>query len=95
MMKNDIPAARAGAVHGSPPVDTQASPAQHPTSPAPPHCRCAGEFLCSPRRRSWASVLVAAGGKVQTVDGKSMKYGKQDVLNPYFVAAGSWYFPES
>lgn len=41
------------------------------------------------------AVLVAAGGKVQTVDGKSMKYGKQDVLNPYFVAAGSWYFPES
>ena len=39
------------------------------------------------------AVLVAAGGKVQTVDGKPLKYGKQDVLNPYFIAAGSWYIP--
>jgi len=41
------------------------------------------------------AVLAAAGGKVQTVDGKPLKYGKQDVLNPYFIAAGSWYFPQS
>ncbi|WP_418140345.1 3'(2'),5'-bisphosphate nucleotidase CysQ [Marinobacter sp. MA] len=40
------------------------------------------------------AVLVAAGGKVQTVDGKPLKYGKQDVLNPYFIAAGSWYLPQ-
>ncbi|MCR9190152.1 MAG: 3'(2'),5'-bisphosphate nucleotidase CysQ [Alteromonadaceae bacterium] len=40
------------------------------------------------------AVLVAAGGKVQTVDGKPLKYGKQDVLNPYFIAAGSWYSPQ-
>jgi 3'(2'), 5'-bisphosphate nucleotidase len=40
------------------------------------------------------AVLVAAGGKVQTVDGKPLKYGKQDVLNPYFIAAGSWYILE-
>ena len=40
------------------------------------------------------AVLVAAGGKVQTVDGKPLKYGKQDVLNPYFIAAGNWYFPQ-
>jgi 3'(2'), 5'-bisphosphate nucleotidase len=37
---------------------------------------------------------VAAGGKVQTVDGKPLKYGKQDVLNPYFIAAGNWYIPQ-
>ncbi|ROQ47081.1 3'(2'),5'-bisphosphate nucleotidase [Marinobacter sp. 3-2] len=40
------------------------------------------------------AVLVAAGGKVQAVDGKPLKYGKQDVLNPYFIAAGSWYIPK-
>ena len=40
------------------------------------------------------AVLVAAGGKVQTVDGRPLIYGKQDVLNPYFIAAGNWYFPE-
>ncbi len=37
------------------------------------------------------AVLVAAGGKVQSLDGTPLKYGKQDVLNPHFVAAGSWY----
>ncbi|SFE23966.1 3'(2'),5'-bisphosphate nucleotidase [Marinobacter sp. DSM 26671] len=41
------------------------------------------------------AVLVAAGGKVQTVDGKPLKYGKKDVLNPYFIAAGSWYLLQS
>lgn len=40
------------------------------------------------------AVLVAAGGKVQTVDGKPLKYGKQDVLNPYFIASGGWYIPQ-
>lgn len=37
------------------------------------------------------AVLEAAGGKVQTLDGEPMRYGKEDVLNPHFVAAGSWY----
>jgi 3'(2'), 5'-bisphosphate nucleotidase len=37
---------------------------------------------------------MAAGGKVETLDGKPLKYGKQDVLNPYFIATGSWYIPE-
>ncbi|WP_269079049.1 3'(2'),5'-bisphosphate nucleotidase CysQ family protein [Marinobacter similis] len=39
------------------------------------------------------AVLVAAGGKVRTVDGRPLKYGKKDVLNPYFIAAGNWYSP--
>lgn len=38
------------------------------------------------------AVLVAAGGNVHTVDGKPLRYGKEDVLNPYFIAAGNWYF---
>lgn len=37
------------------------------------------------------AVLVAAGGKVQTLEGEALKYGKRDVLNPHFIAAGSWY----
>jgi 3'(2'), 5'-bisphosphate nucleotidase len=37
------------------------------------------------------AVLSAAGGKVETLDGKPLQYGKQDVLNPFFVASGSWY----
>ena len=37
------------------------------------------------------AVLLAAGGKVQTVEGQPLTYGKEDVLNPYFVAAGGWY----
>lgn len=37
------------------------------------------------------AVLEAAGGKVQTIDGEPMRYGKEDVMNPHFVAAGSWY----
>ena len=41
------------------------------------------------------AVLVAAGGKVQTLDGEPLKYGKQDVLNPYFIAAGGWYSPDA
>ncbi|KXS52948.1 MAG: adenosine 3'-phosphate 5'-phosphosulfate 3'(2'),5'-bisphosphate nucleotidase [Marinobacter sp. T13-3] len=38
------------------------------------------------------AVLVAAGGKVQTLEGQPLKYGKEDVLNPWFIAAGTWYF---
>ena len=38
------------------------------------------------------AVLAAAGGKVQTLEGEPLKYGKENVLNPWFVAAGSWYF---
>lgn len=37
------------------------------------------------------AVLVAAGGKVQTLEGRPLRYGKQDLLNPHFVAAGDWY----
>ncbi|MDI9244968.1 3'(2'),5'-bisphosphate nucleotidase CysQ [Marinobacter sp. CHS3-4] len=37
------------------------------------------------------AVLSAAGGKVETLEGESLKYGKEDVLNPFFVAAGNWY----
>lgn len=39
------------------------------------------------------AVLLAAGGNVYAVDGKPLGYGKENVLNPYFVAAGSWYIP--
>lgn len=38
------------------------------------------------------AVLLAAGGKVQAADGKPLKYGKENVLNPWFIAAGNWYF---
>lgn len=37
------------------------------------------------------AVLAAAGGKVNKLDGTPLVYGKEDVLNPYFVAAGAWY----
>ncbi|WP_349342829.1 3'(2'),5'-bisphosphate nucleotidase CysQ [Marinobacter sp. MMG032] len=37
------------------------------------------------------AVLTAAGGKVQTLEGKPLKYGKEDVLNPFFIASGDWY----
>jgi 3'(2'), 5'-bisphosphate nucleotidase len=37
------------------------------------------------------AVLSAAGGKVDTLDGKPLVYGKEDVLNPFFVASGHWY----
>lgn len=37
------------------------------------------------------AVLAAAGGKVQTLDGQPLTYGKEDVLNPYFVASSMWY----
>ncbi|MBU2954473.1 3'(2'),5'-bisphosphate nucleotidase CysQ [Marinobacter sp. F3R08] len=37
------------------------------------------------------AVLMAAGGKVQTLDGKPLSYGKEDVLNPFFIASGDWF----
>ena len=39
------------------------------------------------------AVLLAAGGNVNALDGKPLRYGKENVLNPYFVAAGNWYDP--
>jgi 3''(2''),5''-bisphosphate nucleotidase (EC 3.1.3.7) len=38
------------------------------------------------------AVLVAAGGKVQTPEGHPLVYGKENILNPNFIAAGNWYF---
>jgi len=38
------------------------------------------------------AVLLAAGGKVQTPEGQSLVYGKENILNPNFIAAGNWYF---
>jgi len=37
------------------------------------------------------AVLSAAGGKVETLEGQPLVYGKEDVLNPFFVASGGWY----
>lgn len=37
------------------------------------------------------AVLMAAGGKVQALDGSPLKYGKENVLNPHFIASGDWY----
>jgi len=37
------------------------------------------------------AVLEAAGGKVTTLDGEPLRYGKEDVLNPYFIASAAWY----
>lgn len=34
------------------------------------------------------AVLVAAGGRVETLDGAPLRYGKEEVLNPWFVAWG-------
>jgi 3'(2'), 5'-bisphosphate nucleotidase len=28
---------------------------------------------------------------VETLEGKPLVYGKEDVLNPFFVASGAWY----
>lgn len=36
------------------------------------------------------AVLVAAGGKVETLDGTPLRYGKEDLQNPYFIAKGKW-----
>jgi 3'(2'), 5'-bisphosphate nucleotidase len=37
------------------------------------------------------AVLSAAGGRVETLEGKALVYGKEDVLNPFFVASASGY----
>ena len=34
------------------------------------------------------AVLAAAGGRVETLDGRALTYGKPDFSNPHFVAAG-------
>jgi len=34
------------------------------------------------------AVLVAAGGRVETLDGAPLIYGKEDLLNPFFIAHG-------
>lgn len=36
------------------------------------------------------AVLVAAGGRVETLDGESLRYGKQNLLNPHFIASSGW-----
>ena len=38
------------------------------------------------------TVLLAAGGMVQTPEGQPLVYGKENILNPNFIAAGNWYF---
>lgn len=35
------------------------------------------------------AVLVAAGGRVETIGGERLSYGKKDFKNPYFVAYGA------
>lgn len=37
------------------------------------------------------AVLSAAGGKVTRLDGSPLRYGKEDVLNPHFIASAAWY----
>ena len=34
------------------------------------------------------AVLVAAGGKVETLNGKPLRYGKENLQNPHFIAKG-------
>ncbi|WP_203300248.1 3'(2'),5'-bisphosphate nucleotidase CysQ [Marinobacter sediminum] len=36
------------------------------------------------------AVLVAAGGKVETLDGTPLRYGKESLQNPHFIASGEW-----
>ncbi|MDO3720336.1 3'(2'),5'-bisphosphate nucleotidase CysQ [Marinobacter sp. chi1] len=38
------------------------------------------------------AVLAASGGEVRTLEGAPLRYGKEDVLNPWFVGAANWYF---
>lgn len=38
------------------------------------------------------AVLLAAGGNVKTFEGNALAYGKEQILNPNFIAAGNWYF---
>ena len=37
------------------------------------------------------AVLMAAGGKVETLEGRPLRYGKEDLLNPHFIASGGWF----
>ena len=37
------------------------------------------------------AVLSAAGGSVTMLDGTPLRYGKENVLNPHFIAAGNWH----
>lgn len=37
------------------------------------------------------TVLVAAGGRVEKLDGTPLEYGKENLLNPHFIAAGNWH----
>ncbi|WP_375170198.1 3'(2'),5'-bisphosphate nucleotidase CysQ [Marinobacter sp.] len=37
------------------------------------------------------AVLVAAGGRVDTLDGQPLRYGKENPLNPHFVASSGCY----
>ncbi len=37
------------------------------------------------------AILSAAGGSVTMLDGTPLRYGKENVLNPHFVAAGNWH----
>jgi 3'(2'), 5'-bisphosphate nucleotidase len=34
------------------------------------------------------AVLTAAGGSVKSLDGVDLLYGKDDILNPHFIALG-------
>ena len=34
------------------------------------------------------AILIAAGGKVDTLDGNPLSYGKPDFKNPNFIARG-------
>lgn len=36
------------------------------------------------------AILEAAGGKVTSVEGKTITYGKPDFINPAFIARGAW-----
>ncbi|WP_273426591.1 3'(2'),5'-bisphosphate nucleotidase CysQ [Marinobacter sp.] len=36
------------------------------------------------------AVLVAAGGKVEALDGTPLRYGKENLQNPHFIAKGEW-----
>ncbi|MCH8498134.1 MAG: 3'(2'),5'-bisphosphate nucleotidase CysQ [Marinobacter sp.] len=37
------------------------------------------------------AVLTAAGGKITTLKGEPLKYGKENILNPDFIASSKWY----
>ena len=41
------------------------------------------------------AVLSAAGGIVESLDGQPLKYGKEDILNPFFIAASHYFHNRS